>query len=95
MRKVDVTIIGGGPAGMSAALWCADLRLNTLLVERSPELGGQVAKIFNPISNYLGISAANGAELLKHFLGSIRNSKFDRLQSTEVTTINPTTMSVH
>ncbi|HKP69325.1 MAG TPA: NAD(P)/FAD-dependent oxidoreductase [Pyrinomonadaceae bacterium] len=94
MRKVEVAIIGGGPAGMSAALWCSDLGLDTVLIERSAELGGQVASIYNPISNYLGISAANGTELLAHFLNSIRDSKFDRLQSAEVASIDPSTMSI-
>ena len=68
MKEADVAIIGGGPAGMSAALWCADLGLRAVLLERSTALGGQVANIFNPISNYLGLAAANGAELLEHFL---------------------------
>ena len=34
----DVAILGGGPAGCSAASWLAQLGLSTLLVEREPEL---------------------------------------------------------
>ena len=94
MRKVDVAIIGGGPAGMSAAFWCADLGLDTVLIERSTELGGQLASIFNPITNYLGVNATNGEELRALFLNSIRDSKFDRMTGTDVTEIDPTAMSV-
>ena len=94
MKEADVSIIGGGPAGMSAALWCAELGLHAVLFERSTALGGQVGNIFNPISNYLGLAAANGAELLEHFLRSIRDSKFDRITSADVIAVDPTTMSV-
>jgi dihydroneopterin aldolase len=34
----DVAILGGGPAGCSAASWLAQLGLSALLVEREPEL---------------------------------------------------------
>ena len=95
MRMVDVAIVGGGPAGMSAALWCADLGLDTLLIERSVGLGGQLANIFNPITNYLGATAANGDELRARFLDSIRDSKFERLMETHVTNIDPASMSIH
>lgn len=36
----DVAVIGGGPAGMSAALALADLGLEVTLIERDPALGG-------------------------------------------------------
>jgi hypothetical protein len=35
-------IIGAGPAGLSAALWCDELGLDTLLIEREAEVGGHV-----------------------------------------------------
>ncbi|HEX8684845.1 MAG TPA: FAD-dependent oxidoreductase, partial [Pyrinomonadaceae bacterium] len=59
----DVIIIGAGPAGLSAALWCDELGLDTLVIERQPEVGGQLLRVHNPIENYLGLSAANGREL--------------------------------
>jgi len=40
--KSDVIIIGGGPAGLSALLWCADLGLHPILIEKAPETGGQL-----------------------------------------------------
>jgi thioredoxin reductase (NADPH) len=38
----DVVIIGAGPAGLSAAFWCDELGLDTLLLEKSDSVGGQV-----------------------------------------------------
>jgi len=40
MLKVDVAIIGGGPAGMAAALGSAQNGSSTLLIERNETLGG-------------------------------------------------------
>jgi thioredoxin reductase (NADPH) len=66
-QKYEVIIIGGGPGGMSAAVWCADLGLRSVLVERSNKLGGQLAWVHNPVTNYLGINAKNGTELATKF----------------------------
>lgn len=60
----DVIVLGAGAAGLSAALWCDELGLETLVLEREPEIGGQLLRIYNPIENHLGASAAqNGREL--------------------------------
>ena len=38
--KTQVVVLGAGPAGYSAAFRCADLGLETVLVERYSTLGG-------------------------------------------------------
>lgn len=38
--KAQVVVLGSGPAGYSAAFRCADLGLETVLVERYSTLGG-------------------------------------------------------
>jgi len=73
----DVVIIGAGPAGLSAAFWCDQLGLDTLLLEEGEEVGGQLHRVFNPINNYLGLQAANGEELLKRFAARIDEADFD------------------
>jgi dihydrolipoamide dehydrogenase len=40
VREVDVVVIGGGPGGYSAAFRCADLGLDTLVVDAERRLGG-------------------------------------------------------
>lgn len=74
----DVIIIGGGPAGLSAARWCDELGLDTLLLEQSDQIGGQLHRIYTPIGNYLGLNAANGDELLQHFSCDLKAAEFDQ-----------------
>lgn len=68
--KFDVVIIGGGPAGMSAALWCVETGLTVALIE-GERLGGQLNIIHNPIKNYIGSVAADGAEMRAKFIASL------------------------
>jgi thioredoxin reductase (NADPH) len=66
-ENFDVVIVGGGPAGISAAVWCADLGLSAVVLEREREPYGQLRWIHNPIANYLGVRAQNGGELIEQF----------------------------
>ena len=60
----DIIIIGGGPAGLTAALYCARGNLKTLLIEELAT-GGQALQIHN-IENYPGFAKPiSGAELSK------------------------------
>lgn len=63
MRETDIVIIGGGPAGMTAAIWCQRLGLDHQLVEAKSRLGGALFDIHNPIIDYPGSQTANGREL--------------------------------
>jgi thioredoxin reductase (NADPH) len=47
----DVVVIGGGPAGVSAALECFDINLDTIVLEGRAMLGGQLGEIPNSIRN--------------------------------------------
>jgi flavin-dependent dehydrogenase len=40
MDQYDVIVLGGGPAGLSAALASFDKGMNTLIIEREKRLGG-------------------------------------------------------
>jgi len=68
----DVIILGGGPAGISAAVWCADLGLKAVLIEERTELGGQLLRIFAPITNYPGLSTENGIDMRDRLVESLR-----------------------
>jgi thioredoxin reductase (NADPH) len=73
----DVIIIGAGPAGLSAALWCDELGLDTLVLEREAEVGGQLLWTYNAIENYLGARASDGRELRDLFAGQLEGAEFD------------------
>lgn len=61
----DSIIIGGGPAGLSAAIYLARKKMNCLVL--TPEFGGQAAKSAE-IENYLGFTKVSGPELMQKFL---------------------------
>ncbi len=52
IENYDVIIIGGGPAGLSAAIYAGRARLKTLLIEKA--LVGGLATYTNEIANYPG-----------------------------------------
>jgi len=68
MLDADILIIGGGPAGISAAIWCSRLGMNHLLVEEQKMLGGQLSLIHNRIIDYPGLQAENGEEMRRYFV---------------------------
>ena len=85
----DAIIIGAGAAGLSAALWCDDLKLTAVVLEIESEIGGQLLRVYNPIENHLGgISAQNGRELCERFVDQIRNRRFELRTGAEIETID-------
>jgi len=84
----DVIIIGAGPAGLSAAYWCDELGLDTLVLENTDRLGGQLLQVYNPIDNYLGLKVANGLELSRLFTAGVEASEFDLWTGVAIDSIN-------
>ncbi len=61
----DVIIIGGGPAGLTAAIYTTRARLSTVLIEKLGT-GGQAA-LTDKVENYPGFSGGvSGPELVHH-----------------------------
>jgi thioredoxin reductase (NADPH) len=70
-EEVDLLIVGGGPAGLGAAVYGASEGLDTLVVE-SNVLGGQ-AGTSRRIENYLGFpSGISGSELISRAIVQAR-----------------------
>jgi thioredoxin reductase (NADPH) len=80
----DVIIIGAGPAGLSAAYWCDELGLDTLVIEQGSEVGGQLLSIHHPIKNYLGRETKNGREFRDILAAKIEGADFDLWTGTEI-----------
>ena len=60
-KTLDTIVIGGGPAGYSAAIYAARASLSTLVLEQGMP-GGQIATS-DMVENYPGIPSISGAEL--------------------------------
>lgn len=73
---LDVIIIGGGPAGMTASIYAARKVLNQILI--SPDVGGQAAWA-SEIENYLGYSVISGFELAERFEDHVKKFGVERL----------------
>ena len=83
----DCLILGGGPAGMSGALYCSRAGLNCAIVDSSA-LGGAPSN-YCEIENYLGFNRIDGAELCERFEEHINNFNvqkfpFEEIQNVEL-----------
>ena len=84
----DVLIIGAGPAGLSAALWCDELGLDALLLEQNEQVGGQLLSIYGPVEDYPGVRANNGREFLERFSESVGEADFDLWTNVEIESVD-------
>ena len=74
MKVYDVVVIGGGPAGMNAALYAARKELSVLLV--TTDFGGQIL-LTSEIENYLGFPSISGFELADKMEAHLRQYPVD------------------
>jgi alkyl hydroperoxide reductase subunit F len=81
----DLVIIGGGPAGMTAAVYAARKKLNALLI--SKDVGGQVNWTLG-IENYMGYQIIEGPELIKKFEEQVKQFPIDMKIGEEVSSLS-------
>jgi thioredoxin-disulfide reductase len=71
----DLIIIGGGPAGITAGIYAARQKLNTLLITK--DFGGQLGKKAIDVGNYPGLDGISGLKLIEKFQSHLEKQKID------------------
>ena len=84
-KMYDAIIIGGGPAGLTAAIYLARARYKVLVVEKE-KIGGQIT-ITSEVVNYPGIISTSGSELTSTMFQQAQNFGAEFL-SADVTDLN-------
>jgi len=84
-KLFDLIIIGGGPAGMTAAVYAARKQLNALLLAK--EVGGQVNWTLS-VENYMGYQFIEGPELIKKFEDQVKQFPLEVLTGSAVTSVS-------
>lgn len=89
MSKIfDCIILGGGPAGLSAALYCARANLDCAIVDVS-SIGGTPVN-YCEIENYLGFNKIQGFELCEKFENHINDFNVTKLEYEEIESVDLT-----
>ena len=84
----DLVIVGGGPAGLAAAIYAAREGLSAVVVDKAG-LGGQ-AGVTEKIDNYPGFpDGIGGGELADRFVRQARRYGVELLSAVEVTGLAP------
>jgi thioredoxin reductase (NADPH) len=83
----DLIVVGGGPTGLTTALYAARENLETLIID-SKGLGGQ-AGVTERLDNYPGFpDGIGGAELADRFVRQAERYGVEMLQAVSVTKVN-------
>ncbi len=88
-QTYDVTIVGGGPAGMFAAFYAGLHELKAQLIESLPQLGGQVAALYpeKQIWDVAGEAGVQGRELIAKLEKQMAIAPIDQFLGEQVTNV--------
>lgn len=91
--EYDLVIIGAGPAGLSAALTAAYLRLKTVVLE-AVAAGGLLAHNYpwKEVDGYLGFYGLHGKELSAKLVEHVRKEGVEVVEAAMVQELKPGTM---
>ena len=85
-----VVIVGGGPAGMSTALWLRNFGIACRILEADRNLGGMEYRNLFPLKGMLGHPASRGRDLSVDRVGHIVQAGIPYETGSRVTTIERT-----
>ena len=86
IKEFDCIILGGGPAGLSASLYCARAGLKTAIIDTNA-IGGAPAN-YCEIENYLGFNKIQGFELCEKFENHIDEFEIEKYPYEEIKKID-------
>lgn len=91
MKKVDLIIIGGGPAGLAAGLAAKNAGVSDILIiERDPKLGGILNQcIHNGFGLHTFQEELSGPEYAHRFIKKVMDEKIPLLLNTMVIDLTP------
>lgn len=86
-KLYDISIIGGGPAGMFAAYYASMRKLNVALIESLPNLGGQPQTLYaqKQIYDIAALPQVSGTELIDQLSKQMALLPCDEYLDTSVT----------
>ena len=91
MKQTDVIVIGGGPAGLAAALAAQRGGARTLLIEREPRLGGILKQCIHDGFGLVRFSEQlTGPEYAERDINAFKQAGIEALTTTFVTRIKKT-----
>lgn len=84
-KVYDILIIGGGPAGLAAAVYCMRKGIDTGLITEN--IGGQLLYTVD-IENYIGYRYIEGVQLVDKFRAQVKQFEIGYKEGAKVVSIN-------
>ena len=83
-KLYDVAVLGGGPAGLAAAIYAGRKNLSTILI--AMDVGGQLGTTYE-VANYPGFNLVTGPDLVQKFVEHAQQYEIEQLIGEKVTEI--------
>lgn len=95
LQQHEALVLGGGPAGISCALQLHEYKVDYLLIDRGPRLGGQLHSVQNTIRNFAAKFWPNGEALIDDLEELCRCVNLNFVLSEEITSADLVRKTLH